>query len=78
MLSDVILALSRKYVLDAGMKCVYAIGEKLPEREKGLEATMAVCIDQLAQVKNLLDPEKAGDLGSSSSTFQSAWTEERH
>ena len=49
----------RKYVLDAGMKCVYAIGEKLPDREKGLEATMAVCIDQLSQVKSLLDPEKA-------------------
>ena len=41
------------------MKCVYAIGEKLPDREKGLEATMAVCIDQLSQVKSLLDPEKA-------------------
>ena len=62
----------RKYVLDAGMKCVYAIGEKLPDREKGLEATMAVCIDQLAQVKSLLDPEKARDLGSSSSRFQSS------
>ena len=47
------------------MKCVYAIGEKLPDREKGLEATMAVYIDQLAQVKSLLDPEKARDLGSS-------------
>jgi hypothetical protein len=54
-----------KYVLDAGMNCVDAIGEKLPDREKGLEATMAVCIDQLAQVKSLLDPEKARDLGSS-------------
>ena len=31
-----------KLILDSGMKCVYAIGEKLPEREKGLESTMAV------------------------------------
>ncbi|CAL1131075.1 unnamed protein product [Cladocopium goreaui] len=56
--SNELLAQKLKYVLDAGMKCVYAIGEKLPDREKGLEATMAVCIDQLAQVKSLLDPEK--------------------
>jgi len=56
--SNELLAQKLKYVLDAGMKCVYAIGEKLPDREKGLEATMAVCIDQLSQVKSLLDPEK--------------------
>merc|ERR1719450_330198 len=40
------------------MKVVFAIGEKLPEREKGLEATMAVCISQLEQIKGLLDPAK--------------------
>ena len=36
------LAEKMKLILDSGMKCVYAIGEKLPEREKGLESTMAV------------------------------------
>jgi len=56
--SDELLAEKLKYILDAGMKCVFCIGEKLPEREKGLEATMAVCISQLEQIKGLLDPAK--------------------
>jgi len=56
--TDELLATKLKLILDAGMKCVFAIGEKLPEREKGMEATMAVCIAQLEQVKGMLDPEK--------------------
>jgi len=56
--TDEMLAKKLKYILDSGMKCVFAIGEKLPEREKGLAATMAVCIKQLEQVKSLLDPTK--------------------
>ncbi|OLQ11317.1 Triosephosphate isomerase [Symbiodinium microadriaticum] len=56
--SNELLAEKMKLILDSGMKCVYAIGEKLPEREKGLESTMAVCIEQLEMVKGLLDPAK--------------------
>jgi len=56
--SDELLATKLKYILEKGLKCVFAIGEKLPEREKGMEATMAVCIKQLEQVKDLLDPAK--------------------
>jgi triosephosphate isomerase len=56
--SDEMLATKLKYILDAGMRCVFCIGEKLPEREKGMEATMAVCIQQMEQVKGLLDPAK--------------------
>jgi len=56
--SNDLLAEKMKLILDSGMKCVYAIGEKLPEREKGLESTMAVCIEQLEKVKGLLDPAK--------------------
>jgi len=56
--TDELLAKKLKYILDAGMKCVVCIGEKLPEREKGLEATMAVCIQQLEQMKHLLDPKR--------------------
>merc|ERR1712039_799868 len=55
---DELLAVKLKYILDQGLKCVFCIGEKLPEREKGLEATMAVCISQLEQIKGLLDPAK--------------------
>eukprot|EP00438_Fugacium_kawagutii_P026688 Skav219946 [mRNA] locus=scaffold2879:91042:94223:+ [translate_table: standard] len=54
--SNELLAQKLKYVLDAGMKCVFAIGEKLPDREKGLDATMAVCIDQLSQVVIAYEP----------------------
>merc|ERR1711957_438642 len=56
--SDEMLATKLKYILDAGMKCVFCIGEPLPIREKGMEATMAVCIQQMEQVKGLLDPAK--------------------
>mmetsp|Transcript_112010 Transcript_112010/g.205577 ORF Transcript_112010/g.205577 Transcript_112010/m.205577 type:complete len:252 (-) Transcript_112010:236-991(-) len=55
---DAMLATKLKYILDAGMKCVFAIGEKLPEREKGMDATMAVCIAQMEQIKGLMDPDK--------------------
>lgn len=53
---DALLAAKLKYILDAGMKCIFCIGEKLPEREKGLDATMAVCISQLEQIKSMLNP----------------------
>lgn len=56
--SDELLAEKLKYILDAGLKCVFCIGEKLPEREKGMEATMAVCIQQMEKIKGLLDPTK--------------------
>jgi len=56
--SDEMLATKLKYILDAGMKCVFCIGEKLPEREKGLEATMAVCITQMEKIKGMMDPAK--------------------
>jgi len=56
--TDEFLAAKLKYVLSKGMKCVFCIGEKLPDREKGLDATMAVCIKQLEQIKDLLDPTK--------------------
>mmetsp|Transcript_78207 Transcript_78207/g.135632 ORF Transcript_78207/g.135632 Transcript_78207/m.135632 type:complete len:248 (+) Transcript_78207:40-783(+) len=53
---DALLAIKLKYILDAGMKCVFAIGEKLPDREKG--DTMKVCISQLEPIKAMMDPEK--------------------
>jgi len=56
--SDELLATKLKYILEAGLKCIFCIGEKLPEREKGLDATMAVCIQQMEQIKGLLDPAK--------------------
>ena len=40
------------------MKCVFCIGEALPIREKGLEATVAECARQLEDVKGMLDPAK--------------------
>lgn len=56
--SDSLLAIKLRCALDAGLKCIFCIGEKLPEREKGMSATMSVCIQQLEQVKELLDPAK--------------------
>merc|ERR1712241_1459685 len=52
------LAVKLKYILDAGMSCVYCIGEPLSIREKGLEAVLAEMGVQLTQIYGLLDPAK--------------------
>merc|ERR1719324_2363255 len=53
------LAIKLKYILDAGMTCVYCIGEPKEIREKGLDAVLAEMDVQLTQIYSLLDAEKA-------------------
>jgi enolase len=55
---DSTLAIKLKYILDAGMTCVYCIGEPKEVREKGLDAVMALMDTQLKQIYSLLDPAK--------------------
>merc|ERR1711894_593043 len=50
------LATKLKYIQDAGMSCVYCIGEPLSIREKGLEAVLAEMHVQLTPIYSLLDP----------------------
>merc|ERR1712178_554861 len=52
------LATKLKYILDAGMTCVFCIGEPKEVREKGLDAVMALMDTQLKQIYALLDPTK--------------------
>jgi triosephosphate isomerase len=52
------LAAKLKYILEAGLTCVYCIGEALPIREKGIDAVLAEMEVQLAQIYALLDPAK--------------------
>jgi len=52
------LAAKLKYILDAGMTCVFCIGEPKEIREKGLDAVLAEMDLQLTQIYDLLDPEK--------------------
>jgi triosephosphate isomerase len=52
------LAIKLKYILDAGMTCVFCIGEPLPIREKGLEAVLAEMDVQLTPIYKILDPAK--------------------
>jgi len=54
--TDELLATKLAYVLSKGFKCVFAIGEKLKERQEG--KTMEVCIKQLEKVTHLLHPDK--------------------
>merc|ERR1712241_1084124 len=56
--SNETLAVKLKYILDAGMKCVFCIGEPREIREKGLEAVLAEMDVQLEQIYSLLDPKK--------------------
>jgi triosephosphate isomerase len=56
--TDDTLATKLKYILDAGMSCVYCIGEPLSIREKGLDAVLAEMDKQMTQIYSLLDPAK--------------------
>ena len=50
------LAMKLKYILDASMTCVYAIGEPKEIREKGLDAVLAEMDKQLRGIYSILDP----------------------
>merc|ERR1712187_376153 len=52
------LAIKLAYILDAGMTCVFCIGEPKEIREKGLDAVLAEMHVQLSQIYRLLDPTK--------------------
>jgi len=56
--SNELLATKCAYALEKGLKVVFAIGEPLPIREKGLDAVLAECVKQLEGIKGLLDPAK--------------------
>ena len=56
--SDELLATKCKYALEKGLKVVFAIGEPLPVREKGLDAVLAYCVEQLKGIADVMDPEK--------------------
>merc|ERR1712107_1531 len=52
------LATKLAYILDAGLKCVFCIGEPKEIREQGLEAVLAEMDVQLTQIYSLLSAEK--------------------
>jgi len=52
--SNELLATKCKYLLDNGMLVIFAIGEPLAVREKGLEAVMGVCKEQLEKICPIL------------------------
>merc|ERR1719217_1753292 len=54
--SSELLATKMKYLLEKGIKVVLAIGEPLPIREKGLDAVVAYCVEQLTPCLPYLDP----------------------
>ena len=56
--SNELMATKIKYLLEKGLNVIYAIGEPLPVREKGLDAVVAYCVEQLAPAKDLLDPAR--------------------
>jgi triosephosphate isomerase len=52
--SPALLATKLKYILDAGLMCIFAIGEPLPVREKGIEAVVDYCKTQLVDIVPIL------------------------
>jgi len=56
--SSELLAKKLAYILEKGLKCVLAIGEPLPVREKGIDAVVAFCAEQLKPCIASLDPAK--------------------
>jgi len=56
--SSEFLAKKLSYILEKGLKCVLAIGDPLPIREKGTDAVIAFCAEQLKPCIPFLDPAK--------------------
>merc|ERR1712050_559985 len=56
--SNATLATKLKYILGAGMSCVFCIGEPREIREKGLDSVLEEMDVQLTKIYGLLDPEK--------------------
>jgi len=56
--SSEFLAQKLAYILQKGLKCILAIGEPLSVREKGIDAVIAYCAEQLKPCLDSLDPAK--------------------
>ena len=56
--SNALLATKLGYILEKGLNCVFCIGEPLPIREKGIDAVLAECVNQLTDIKGMLDPSR--------------------
>jgi triosephosphate isomerase len=56
--SNALMATKLAYILEKGLKCVLAIGEPLPIREKGVEEVVKHCAEQLKPCIPSLDAEK--------------------
>merc|ERR1711934_1198400 len=52
--SNELLATKLAYVLEKGLNCVFCIGEPLPIREKGIDAVLAECVNQLTDIVPIL------------------------
>ena len=48
--SNELMATKLQYILDQGLSCVFCIGEPLPIREKGVDAVLAECANQLEDI----------------------------
>ena len=54
--SNKLLAEKLAYLQSKGLKCAFCIGEPLSVREKGNDAVVAYCAEQLEDIKGMLDP----------------------
>ena len=54
--SNKLLAEKLAYLQSKGLKCAFCIGEPLSVREKGNEAVVDYCAEQLKDIKGMLDP----------------------
>merc|ERR1719163_2521106 len=52
--SNELMATKLAYILEKGLSCIFCIGEPLPIREKGIDAVMAECTEQLKDVVPIL------------------------
>ena len=52
--SNELMATKLQYILDQGLSCVFCIGEPLPIREKGVDAVLAECANQLEDIVPIL------------------------
>ena len=69
--SNQLMATKLQYILDQGLNCVFCIGEPLSIRQKGIQAVLAECADQLADIVPILRALYPTSRGSSSPTSPS-------
>lgn len=73
--NELIASTKLGYIIEKGLKCILAIGEPLPTREKGIDAVLAYCVEQLTPALPIMkDLAKEGKLEDLVIAYEPVWS----